>query len=75
MNAPAQLEMFDPDAVEASALLIKYLALADRAAAAADRFDLLAMAGAAATADRQAQHAVDAAFHVAVYLDFLEVAA
>lgn len=74
MNALAQLSMFEPDAAEAARLVDGYLKAAQRAADAADRFDLLQMRGLAVAAERSMLEAVHAASVLAIYADLLELA-
>lgn len=74
MNAPAQLSMFEPDAVDATRLCSDYLRQAHKHAEAADRFELLQMHGACAQAERQMLACVDQAQVLAMYLDLLEAA-
>jgi hypothetical protein len=74
VNAPAQLQMFEPDATSAYALMAGYLREAAQAAAMADKFDLLQMPGAVRVSERRIAEAIESALVLALYLDFLAAA-
>ena len=72
MNAAAQLSMFEPEAADATALLLQYMRAANAEADRVERFALLQMHGAAAQAQRAMEAAVQNANAMAFYLDLLE---
>lgn len=71
MSACDQLSMFEPDSIEASALLRGYLDKAKRHCALADRFEFLGMRGAVREQEHLASEAVKNASTLAFYLDLL----
>lgn len=74
MSAADQLALFEPEAGDAARLAAGYIKEAERYAVSADRFELLAMPGLAAQAERAMVDAIQSASVLAMYLDLLYVA-